>query len=707
MNFKLISLKDINSNNLTQISVSAWEAECSVENKLDQIHQFAEKNNINFFKLEHEISDINIMKLCYAVGAKTKFEKRMLGILRLSDGNSLTRFDKGKFFANKDLNDINQIGFLNIFFSDDLVKITDIKDSNSVLGTYLFENEDIKNKSTLIDEFVLKMGFEHNKPSSGDISIITGLFYILIVILAFFFSIYVATYIYYVVKNYSQIAICKMLGWSNFSIIKFIMLRFVIPVNIVACLISIVISSIHMFFYNRYKQFFEYIFACLKSSLIIMTVILLVSCFIFYIGSKYVNINMMIADKKPVKFVQIINTVVKFFVVMTTCVLLLYCTNNVYISSKSKYSLEKIKESNGYVVYDIDSMYNNMWQRLNGNISKKLKELFYLENRRSCILSYIGANSFKENFDTISDVTHMFVNTSYLNKNPVYDLNNQKISFESEYGNFMNVLVPEKYKKLEEKLFEIILDWKENQCYIENRISEMSNSYVRQNLSTERNSIKITYIKNKQNLCTYEIEKLYVEEPIVFVVNSENVSKDMIFSFFITKHVFIDPGQDIKDAYNYLKPNLEKCDLLQEILSVESLLSKNSSYLKLIKDQINYTSIILILFFLSIAVVIFFITINYTERNKFVNSIKKLHGYTFFERHYVYFMENISLYVVVFIGLTVLKKMSEGLVRDVPISYFCFISLITLFLYTFDSIFSYIFIKMAENNKIKEIIKGE
>lgn len=691
------SYNDMFSKNYKKVLVSAWSGECSVEKKLEQIEAFAKENNINIWKLGYESSENNDVQTCSlfcAIGNIDEFNKKMNSSFRCK--SELSEFNQGEFLANRKLSSNKQIEMIHPFYNHGLIKVMSIKDSDSVLGEYLFNAD-----HGLCEEFISKMGFNQFESSGGGSE--SGVFVAIILLLILFLLLYIVSYVYHFIENYKKIAIYKSLGWENFDITKLLVFKEILVINVVGCLFANLVLSIFVLLYNHGNQFCEFMLKCLKNDLWIMGLILLISCIIFSF-SKYIDIKLMVKNKRPVKLVQIIQGSLKFILVITISILSIYSFDSIFMDGiRARNEAKKLKDINHYMTYNFNSIYAFEKSKITSDISQKCQKLFNLENQHNCVVAYKSILYYrkprsKEEMNKKFD--SMYINAEYLKHNAVYDLNGKRISLDPEYGNRITVLIPEKYRKDESKLGDMINEWYESQIWLEGYNSEVNNNYIPQKL--DLNNIEKIYVKNVQNLFTYNIDSMSVNEPILFVVNSANVSKELFLTLFLTHSVYVNPGAT-DDVKSYLQCNLSKCNLSQEVLSIESVSHRYNFRLHEMEEYMRYVYIIFAVFLISIVALIFFSVVNYSERNKLIIAIKKLHGYSFITRYRSYFIKDICMYIIICTLLAAPQKFLEQYMKN----YLSFVLLLMASLCVFDLVMSTIFIKMTEKKKIYDITKGE
>lgn len=51
------------------------------------------------------------------------------------------------------------------------------------------------------------------------------------------------------------------------------------------------------------------------------------------------------------------------------------------------------------------------------------------------------------------------MNSNYLHDNPVYDLNGKKINIDADYGDYLVILVPNKYRSNEADILKMYKEW--------------------------------------------------------------------------------------------------------------------------------------------------------------------------------------------------------------------------------------------------------
>lgn len=93
-----------------------------------------------------------------------------------------------------------------------------------------------------------------------------------------------------------------------------------------------------------------------------------------------------------------------------------------------------------------------------------------------------------------------------------------------------------------------------------------------------------------------------------------------------------------------------------------------------------------------------FTTLNYLEENKLLNSVKRIHGFSFVKRHFMYLLHPIIFWSIIFlllVGFDVTKKYGVGWVAG-----------IVFVMFAVEFILSIILLRIKEFEKQINVLKG-
>lgn len=296
------------------------------------------------------------------------------------------------------------------------------------------------------------------------------------------------------------------------------------------------------------------------------------------------------------------------------------------------------------------------------------------------------------------------INTNYLNKHPVYDLNKKRITVDdNENTNY--ILIPEKYKDLQEEIIynledryysihDAPIEFKEGRKKEQKLAHELAPEYFAEDFGR----FKAIIIENGQEYFTYDIFK-YPE--------TNNMVKDRVV---IVNNNKAGLGFDISNNGGYLikvnnpgQPFLSIRDKVEELGLLSTYQHAYSIYGSIASEITNYLEIlsqIAVMFLMAgitIAILIACSIIIYMEREKMDLSVKFFNGYGFFERHGRKLLETMTLYVIFLPAFYFVR----GNVKEITA-----VGLLLVGIMMLDLLISIIFINLYEKRNIKDILKG-
>ncbi|HDR7862239.1 TPA: hypothetical protein QCY32_005654, partial [Bacillus toyonensis] len=251
----------------------------------------------------------------------------------------------------------------------------------------------------------------------------------------------------------------------------------------------------------------------------------------------------------------------------------------------------------------------------------KSKKLFGITNQKGALLikpsdgiTYKKQLEYNNSLNnTIGDVKEydphggntLQVNSNYLHDNPVYDLNGKKINIDADYGDYLVILVPNKYRSNEADILKMYKEWYQFTRFIdEDKHKESIGEKIEPHKQVE---IKLTYIQDNQKHFLYnpmlEVKNQnYSNGAILIVVNSENMGGDSYLSY-LTGRYFFPKVDNPSQPYKELKEDIKIAGLQDIILTTPSLYSIVDDYLFKLKSELQFTLLFVILL-LSIEIII-------------------------------------------------------------------------------------------------------
>lgn len=283
-------------------------------------------------------------------------------------------------------------------------------------------------------------------------------------------------------------------------------------------------------------------------------------------------------------------------------------------------------------------------------------------------------------------------------KKTIYDVNGKEISIEDEYGDYLIILVPEKYKEINDELLELYKETYQFRRFIDEDIYSDHMNIEK----TEHPEIKveIIYTKNGQESFLYnpslEIENQNaIIDAIHIVINSENVGGDSYLSFISGGSFFAKvDGRVEGDPYSKIANDIKILNMEKDISSANTLYSEVDSYIYKLQNEINeYVISMIIVLILEILLTVYMI-INYIQRNKYINAIKKINGYSYIRRHNKFILLIIGTWVAILIGgyILGLPSILEVLKIIVPLA-------------ILEILIMYVVLRRIESNEILSVLK--
>lgn len=132
----------------------------------------------------------------------------------------------------------------------------------------------------------------------------------------------------------------------------------------------------------------------------------------------------------------------------------------------------------------------------------------------------------------------------------------------------------------------------------------------------------------------------------------------------------------------------------KDILSANTLYSEVDSYIYKLENTINeYIISMIIILILEILLSIYMI-INYIQRNKYINAIKKINGYSYIRRHNKFILLIVGTWIGILIGGYILGVSSILEALKIIIS-----------LAILEILIMYVVLKKIESNEILSVLK--
>lgn len=601
-------------------------------------HDYTDRDKlIEKITKESKLLNINVMQHVYLDDNSLNIYSTNIEVdknISVAKGNYYNKLTDD-YISNVKSKDENNVGIVKFPKTKMDIKIYDFLQINNVgLGNKFIINcngKDINEIKNIFDEF-------------GKVTIIDKENYLmlnvkLILIVCLFLSIllFVLVNIVYVLYSKKRIVVQKLLGYSHIPNSTSILF----PIILEFCIKSLVISSVTSIYYYlvySYRYGIEYI---LMSNFFVAIFLLIYGFFAFTISiciSKNINIKTFLngkSYKNNFEWLLLFNKAIIF-------ILLLFSVSffseqysylnsrlgnidywnkakNVYKTFVSNQGQEKSIEIERSIHIKLSSLYkelNNKGAFLIDSTNYSLiigkdkkPEYFYMKNLQ------VG------NYRYGSDGESIIINENYLKQNPIKTSENIDVfNYFSEDENTLNILVPEKYKSEEEKLYKDYLS------YFYFRKVEVNNIFNKA-LDTPLNKtqiselkVNIIYVKDNQKYFTYssqsgrDEEKHYITDPIV-IIYDEKIDISSLAAYFSKSLYFIDESNG--SAYKNILPYLKETDTRSIIPGVDSVYkSVNDEIITINKRNRDILLIIVLLtvctvFFSVIYIILYYINNSY------------------------------------------------------------------------------------------------
>lgn len=701
-------LESVYTSNVKSIRIDEFENSIDNENILNEIDKLSKDMGINIYKVVYnQLTDSEdiIITVYTALADENKLKDKFNIKYNGSIGNLTLN---GGYLTSEN----KEIG---IFNRNLIIRIKSLNEAvnENVIGEYLIQTDDINEFENMKVEFTDRLKCKLYDGDGGSITngdnilntievkyLILALILLISVVLAF---------IYYIIFRYKEFAIKKMLGHSDSKIIFKDLFKEILLMHCETLVLSTLIVGVYLYYYNSLNYVSNYI-ENLTIILIMFSVVLIFIEMVVSLNIDNIKIKNMLNNKKPIVLIQSLNYISKvaFSIVLVAIIINLLSNYNNLISQNK--NLDKWKSTNEYVYVNITDKYRDTEQLIwNYNQGLRCKEFFKYYNNKGGILicpsDYILYNRFYEKerlesrkeYDPI-DGNAIEINAEYLRQNPIYDVNGKEISIEDEYGDYLIILVPEKYKEINDELLELYKETYQFRRFIDEDIYSDHMNIEK----TEHPEIKveIIYTKNGQESFLYnpslEIENQNaIIDAIHIVINSENVGGDSYLSFISGGSFFAKvDGRVEGDPYSKIANDIKILNMEKDISSANTLYSEVDSYIYKLQNEINeYVISMIIVLILEILLTVYMI-INYIQRNKYINAIKKINGYSYIRRHNKFILLIIGTWVAILIGgyILGLPSILEVLKIIVPLA-------------ILEILIMYVVLRRIESNEILSVLK--
>ena len=706
--FSVRELESIYIEDVKIIKVNEGGNDVSTSEKLRQIERLSKSKGINIYKIVYdELTDSN--EIVVDIYTTLADENKLRDKFNIKYENSIENL----FLNNRYLSSENkEIGVFNRNLNIRIKSLSEAVNEN-IIGQYLIQTDDLQELENIKQEFTETLNFEladetvtSNIDKNNILNIIELKYLILIAILLI--SIVLA-FIYYIVFRYKEFAVKKMLGHSDGKIIFKDVFKEILTMHLYTLVASGLIVMFYLYYYNKFKYVVDYL-KNLSIVLLVFSIILIVVEMIMSLNIDNIKIKNMLNNKKPITLIQSLNYITKvtFSIVLVTIMINLISNYNNLISQNK--NLEKWKSTNEYVYVNITNKYRDSEESIwDYNQGLRCKEFFkYYNNKRGLLVSpsdYILYNRFYEEerlnerkeYDPI-DGNALEVNAEYLRKNPIRDTNGNIISIEDEYGDYLIILVPEQYKEDEADLLNLYKEVYQFKRFIN---EDLYNEHMNiEKVEHPEIKVEIIYTENGQESFLYnplleEKNQNCIKDAIHIVINSENIGGDSYSKYVSNNHFFAKVNGSVEgDAYSKIYDSIKELNMEKDILSAYTLYSNVDSYVVKLENEIKEYIISMVITLLLEILLTIYMIINYIQRNKYINAIRKINGYSYIKRHNKLILLIVGAWLAILIGGYILGM-------------FSFIEILKVItpLALLEILIMYLVLKKIENNEILSVLK--
>ncbi|WP_297638845.1 DUF1430 domain-containing protein [uncultured Clostridium sp.] len=442
--------------------------------------------------------------------------------------------------------------------------------------------------------------------------------------------------VYKYISLYKELGIKKLLGYSNFDIckdeFKSLLSSILFSALISIILMSLILFDVYSILYFEFITKILFIYLCI-SIIIIFSGLIPVS-FIYKI--RLLNF---IKNKKYSKNILIINSIIKSILILAI-ILIININLSILKNINENYSksYNRWTDFNNYVVLNLDDLDFDVSESNEFRYSQN--KLYKIFNEKGAVFADFG-NYEQISLDMNQNLEYYkrtsIINSNYLNENPIYDVDGQKIEI-SENDKDWIILVPENFKSDTEVIYNYYNEWL--------KTYDMTNE----------TKIKIIWTKSGQKYFSYNVnvnpkENNYIKDPIVMIGTENGLFPGWNQAIFnIQGNPMKIKVEDIDSLYGQIRPIVESTGINAASLRINFA---NEEVLSILNEYKNifYTLILTIIIALILVIVIVFQNIhNFFEQNKLELVIKTFNGYDKFTKYKEYFkgiLLNYSILLVI------------------------------------------------------------
>ncbi|MFL8672911.1 DUF1430 domain-containing protein [Clostridioides sp. GD02404] len=670
----------------------------------------------DMYKIIKKVSNnmnVNIYRTCTKANKNGEFEyvkyilinNKSTSFFNSIDIDNFSRgsdLEGNKFYSTENTKSKNQIGLIKDFGNNDKISIYDFNklyENFPVAGTYSVELSD----GISMSDFLFDLSTEINKSLNTNLKQMdliarqtdeiqnkeeNFLFQLCVFISAIISTLLI---IFIIFNNSKQISIYKLHGIKNKSIWNDLFQKYITGSYILFILFSVLASL----FLDLPKDFISIVLFRQILYFILFSII----SFIFYMYMSRCNINMNLKNKNSDIIIAMFNytfKIVVVFILATNCISLISNINTL------NYKLENLKDWNK--VKDYGAMYpvlvgDDTLEKSETEINATEK-LYNLLNKKGSI--YIKSNLYEDDREKDVDFDGYFtlvVNPNYLEKFPIYNVNNKKINVSENDTNWI-VLVPEKYKYKKDKIIKYITDSRKSIYDFE--IENFTGKKYDNILSPK---IELIWTKNNQDIFSFnpDVKKQnnnILKNEIIEVMTEKNSYPSEKYGIWGGGNT--DPlkikleDNDAEKTYKSLLPYLNKWSLSDNYTTLVNSNELILNYIHTLKYNIKNILIQIIVIIIVFTIIIFQNSLIIFQILKKKIIVKSIHGAGFLKMHGNILLILASTWII---QLAIEYLLSRSIKFNVMLIYIVF--------FIIELLFTFLSISILESKNKINILKGE
>lgn len=679
------------------------------------------------YTLDDSLKKTIVTKYVYVNHTNLSFDK-----IQLLNGRYLTKEDTNSdvYLSSKSSNNINQIGQIKSFDQANQLDILPFPKliTQNLSGDYTITTSD----KTIAEQFVQslnELGLEAKVNAFTYVSspyinltilLIVGILYFIIFFLILIF------FVYFIILRFKEFSIKKMLGFTNQHLIKNILLKDLVLNQLISIGISLTVTTIYLAFYNNFSGFISFLPIWLIVELG-LNLLLLLFCYPITYLVKCISSGLMLKNKQPKKLIQCINASSKFIFSVCAIVVLSILINNFVVLSNQNQNIHQWEQVKDYASFwyspdELPTVGGKLDSLAEYPTQVKMQKFYQLTNQQGGFIispsqEYTYKNTTPPNWPSYHPYKNRItINNNYLKLNPIFDTASRQVDVPDENTTDLTILVPEKYKNNADDILQLYTQFHTENYYFTRQIVQTQSgvdlgydpgAYGEIIKHVDPLKVHIIFVKNDQQYFTYNPtycteSNNIITDPIAIIANNQNMGVDD-YTTIISNGEYFCKVSDTQNPVGSFKATMISAGVENNIIRVNMLYDQVGNYIYETKTQIALECMLIIIVAIIIILIIIYSILNYMEANKKINAVKKIHGFSFFKRHFAFLK-----YVPIFWGVIWISML--GIVKLMDLSETINLSILgigSLSFMTIDLLVCYLTIRLKEIQKAKDILKGE